>query len=90
VTTTEIIDQIQVLILEDRRISAKSKAEQLGILRDLIDSVIKEELYSRKTLRQVGPELRERGTNLNFFRHNPNYFLSGAIDDNGRNQVISL
>jgi len=33
VTTLEIIDQIHELILEDRRISAKSKAEQLGISR---------------------------------------------------------
>jgi len=30
VTTPEIIDQIHELILEDRRISAKSIAEQLG------------------------------------------------------------
>ena len=33
VTTPEIIDQIHELILEDRRTSAKSRAEQLGILR---------------------------------------------------------
>jgi len=33
VTTPEIIDQIQELILEDRRISATSIAEQLGISR---------------------------------------------------------
>ena len=32
-TTPEIIDQIHELILEDRRISAKSRAEQLGISR---------------------------------------------------------
>jgi len=31
VTTPEIIDQIHELILEDRRNSAKSIAEQLGI-----------------------------------------------------------
>ena len=34
VTIPEIIDQIQELILEDRRISAKSVAEQLGISRE--------------------------------------------------------
>ena len=34
VTTPEIIDQIHELILEDRRISAKSMAEQLGISRE--------------------------------------------------------
>ena len=33
VTTPEIIDQMHDLILEDRRISAKSIAEQLGISR---------------------------------------------------------
>ena len=34
VTTPEIIDQIHELILEDRRISAKSVAEQLDISRE--------------------------------------------------------
>ena len=34
VTTPEIIDQIHGIILDDRRISAKSIAEQLGILRE--------------------------------------------------------
>jgi hypothetical protein len=34
VTTPEIIDQIQELILENRRISAKSVAEQMGISRE--------------------------------------------------------
>jgi len=33
VTTPEIIDKLHELILEDRRISAKSIAEQLGISR---------------------------------------------------------
>jgi hypothetical protein len=36
VTTPEIIDQIQDLILEDRRILAKSKAEHLDIPRDWV------------------------------------------------------
>ena len=35
-TTTEIIHQIHELILEDRRISAKSVAEQLGISRERV------------------------------------------------------
>ena len=34
VTTAEIIDQFHDLILEDRRISAKSIAEQLGFSRE--------------------------------------------------------
>jgi hypothetical protein len=43
-TTPEIIDQIQELILEDRWISAKSVAEQLGILRERVGSIILEDL----------------------------------------------
>jgi hypothetical protein len=41
VTTPEIIDQIHELILEDRRISAKSIAEQLGISCERVGSFIK-------------------------------------------------
>jgi len=48
VTTPEIIDQIHELILEDRRISAKSTAEQLGISRERVGSIIHEDLYVRK------------------------------------------
>jgi len=44
VTTPEIIDQIQELILEDRRISAKSIAEQLGISHEQVGSIIHEDL----------------------------------------------
>ena len=40
VTTPEIIDQIHDLILEDPRISAKSIAEQLGISREWVGSII--------------------------------------------------
>jgi len=39
VTTPEIIDQIHELILEDRRISVKSIAEQLGISRERVGSI---------------------------------------------------
>ena len=48
VTTPEIIDQIHELILEDRRISAKSTAQQLGISRELVGSIIHEDLDMRK------------------------------------------
>jgi len=48
VTTPEIIDQIHELILEDRRISAKSVAEQLGISRERVGSIIHEDLDMRK------------------------------------------
>jgi hypothetical protein len=48
VTTPEIIDQIHELILEDRRISAESMAEQLGISPDRAGSIIPEDLDMRK------------------------------------------
>ena len=48
VTIPEIIDQIHELILEDRRISAKSIAEQLGISRERVGSIIHEGLDMRK------------------------------------------
>ena len=48
VTTPEIIDQIHELILEDRRISAKSIAEQLGISRERVGSIIHKDLNMRK------------------------------------------
>jgi len=48
VTTPEIIYQIHELILEDRRISAKSIAEQLGISHERVLSIIHEDLDVRK------------------------------------------
>ena len=47
-TTPEITDQIHELILEDRRISAKSIAEQLGISREWVGSIIHEDLDMQK------------------------------------------
>jgi len=47
-TTPEIIEQIHELILEDRRISAKSIAEQLGTSRERVESIIHEDLDMRK------------------------------------------
>ena len=47
-TTQEIIDQIHELILEDLWISAKSIAEQLGISRERVGSIIHEDLNMRK------------------------------------------
>jgi len=44
----EIIDLIHELILEDRQISAKSIAEQLGISREGVASIIHENLDMRK------------------------------------------
>jgi hypothetical protein len=48
VSTPEIINQIQELILEDRRISAKSIGEQVGISREWVGSIIHENLDMRK------------------------------------------
>ena len=48
VTTPEIIDQIHDLILEDRWISAKSIAEQLGISREWVGSIIYDDLDIQK------------------------------------------
>jgi len=45
---TVIIDQIHELILEERRISAKSIAEQVGISRERVGSIIREDLDIRK------------------------------------------
>jgi len=48
VTTPETIDQIHELILEDLRISVKSIAQQLGISRERVRSIIREDLDMRK------------------------------------------
>ena len=48
VTTPEIIDQIHELILEDSRISAKWIAEQLGISRERVGSIIHKDLDMQK------------------------------------------
>ena len=48
VNTPEIIDQIHRIILEDHRILAKSIAEQLGISRERVGSIIHEDLDVRK------------------------------------------
>jgi len=56
VTTPEIIDQIHELILEYRRISAKSVAEQLGISHEWVGSIIHEELDMRKLFAKWVPK----------------------------------
>ena len=48
VTTPEIIDQIHELILEDCQILAKSVAEQMGISREQVGSIIHEDLDIQK------------------------------------------
>jgi len=48
VTTSEIIDQIHELMLEDRRISSKSIAEQLGISRESFGSISHKDIDMQK------------------------------------------
>jgi len=59
VTTSEIIYQIHELILEDRRISAKSIAEQLGISCERVGSIIYENLDMRKLSAKWTPKCLE-------------------------------
>ena len=99
-TIPEIIDQIHELILEDNRISAKSVAQQLGISREWVGSIIHDDLDMRKLSAKWVPKClnadqkRQRCQSseqlLQFFQRDPNDFLSGAIVDHGRNLVISL
>jgi len=56
VTTQEIIEQIHELVLEDGRISVKSTAEQLGISREWVGSVIHEDLDMRKLFAKWVPK----------------------------------
>jgi len=86
VTAPEIIDQIHELILEDRRISAKSIAEQLGISRERVGSIIYEDLGMRKLSAKWVPKClnadqkRQRCQSSeqlsDFFRRDPNDLLS--------------
>jgi len=85
VTTPEIIDQIHELILEDRQILAKSIAEQLGISREQVGSIIHEDLDMRKLSAKWVPKCLNTDQKrqwcqsfeqlLEFFRHDPNDFL---------------
>ena len=98
VTTPEIIDQTHELILEDRRISAKSIAEQLGISRERVGSIIHEVLDMQKLSAKWVPKClkadqkRQRCQSCEQFW---NIFgaiqqFPVAIGDHGRNLVISL
>jgi len=88
------------LILEDRRISAKPIAAQLDISRERVGFIILEDLDMWKLSAKWVPKYlnadqkRQRCQSSeqlrNFFRRDPNDFLSGAIGDHGRNLVISL
>ena len=89
VTMPEIIDQIRELISEDRRISAKSIAEQLGISCERVGSIIHEDLdlwkLSAKWVQkcQNADQTRQRCQSseqiLEFFQREPNDFLSRLV-----------
>ena len=88
-TTLEINDQIHELILEDRRISAKSIAEQLGFSHERVGSLTPEDLdmwklsakwilkclnaYQKRQLCQSSEQI------LEFLRRDPNDFLSRLV-----------
>ena len=88
-TTPEIIDQIHELILEDRRILAKSIAEQLGISCERVGFIIHEYLDMRKlsvkwvpkclNVDQKRQQCQSFEQLLEFFRHDPNDFLSQLV-----------
>jgi len=81
-TTPENIDQIHELILEDRRISAKSIAEQMGISHEWVGSIIHEDLDMQKLSVKWVPKCPNADKKcqqcqlseqlLEFFRHDPN------------------
>jgi len=89
VTTPGIIDKIHELILEERRISAQSIAEQLGILREEVGSIIHEDFDMRKLSAKWVPKCLNSDQKcqrcqsseqlLEFFRRDPNDFLSRLV-----------
>jgi len=89
VTTPEIIDQIHKLILEHRRISAKSIAEQLGISHERDGSIIHQDLDMWKLCAKWVPKClnadqkRERCQSseqvLEYIRRDPNDSLSRLV-----------
>jgi len=89
VTTPEISDQIHEVILEDRWISAKSIAEQLGISCERVGSIIHEDLDMQKLSAKCVPKCLNADQKhqqcqlskqlLEFFQRDPNDFLSRMV-----------
>ena len=89
VTTPVIIDQIHELILGERRISTKSIAEQLGISRERVGTIMHEDLDMRKLYAKWVPKCqnayqkRQRCQSseqlLEFFRRDANDLLSWLV-----------
>ena len=79
-TTPEIIDQIHELILEDRRILAKSITEQLDISRERVGSSIHEDLGMRKLSAKWVPKYLNSDQNVNGASRLSNFWkFFGAI-----------
>ena len=81
VTTPEIIEQIQEIILEDCRFSAKSIAEQLDISRERVGSIIHEDLDMWKLSAKWVPKCLNADRKINGARSLDNFlnFSLGAI-----------
>jgi len=89
VSTTEIMDQIHELNLDERRISAKSIAEQPKISHELVGSIIHEDLDMRKLSAKWVPKCLNADQKrhlcqsseqlLEFFQRDPNDFLSRLV-----------
>jgi len=75
VITPEIIDQIHQLILEDRLISAKSIAEQLGISRERVGSIIREVWTCGSSPRSGCRNARTRINNINGASRLSNFWI---------------
>ena len=98
VTTPEIIDHIHELILEDGRISGKWIAEQLGISRERVVSIIREDLDMWKLSAKWIPKCLNADQKRQRYQLSEqiwNYFGGSkwfpvAIGDHGQNLVISL
>ena len=85
----QCIDKIHQLILEDSRISAKSIAEQRSISRERVGPIIHEDLGRRKLSAKWIPKClnadqkrhrcQSSEQNLEFFRRDPNDFLSPLV-----------
>jgi len=83
-TIPEIIDQIHELILEDRRISVKSIAEQLGISREWVGPIIHEDLDMWKLSAKWVPKCLKADQ-----KRHAAIRLSNILDFLGAIQIIS-
>ena len=92
VTTLQIIEQINEIILEVHRISSKSLAEQLGISRERVGTIIHEDMDMRKLSAKWVPKCLNADQKRllchtseqiwNFFGRYPNDFLYRLVSTN--------